>query len=1312
MSVLEELQISGIRSVGPNDPVQIKFFKPLTVIVGQNGSGKTTLIESLRYATTGDFPPNARTSFVHDPKLADAPTVSAQVCLQFMDATGISRTAVRLLKATSTAKNVSIKCLDSSIKWEVDGDVQAHPYKDADYKQEMAAYLHVPEAVLKSVIFCHQDESNWPLGENKSVKETFDKIFGAERYTKALEEIRKIQKDLGVKQKGLEDNLKYIEEKKKCADRWKKELAETEEQLEQVQAEIAIEKEKRPPIQEEIKKLNGEMDCLADIARREGLIKGARDMIELQIAETAQTMSHILKDLTIEELETQKGELVEKCETLKAENGKIHKEILQIAKDIKEQEKQMRSYNQEVGKLEKEKSDYEDLLKERNEVLVASAKDMAIEGFDSQDDIDDSKEKQFTDKVNEKLQNIIAEMKAETQKYNDDEKDISARIKANHEEIVKRDTSIKMKGDQKKKALKEITDTEKLLAKVDSNKTRLMGLNEDLQEAEKRLEEHKTTLDVEETKIRIKELEDKKKELDTKIRELDQEQEEVAKLAQQLTTLEHITKEQTSKQTQLDETWTKHMENLKTLFGEDFQRGPGLKKKMADWIKVKDRELKAAQKERNKVDINISTKQNQVRSYGEEKKRKEEEVQSKTERIRDKCGDQKLADKAFDVSIKIDKERKKHSRSKGIREVFKGFIENIETADQHCCPICTTDLTSNWEDVTQRLNKEIEDVPTKIEKLEENIKALFAEERKLNDLKPVHEAVEKIKTKDIPELEKKMEEGQAAIEVLRQEKEVKDEALKVVENQMEVARVIQQDAQQMDAWDLELKELKRKLDRMDQSGSLEGRRKLHEIQEEKEEKMREREAIDTEHSDKNNRVFKYQDVFNKCTAEVTNLRQERVNLQEDISRQRQLEEKKLNLDREVEDLEKAVEELRDEKRPFEDKTAELNEEKSDRSRAKEILLSDLRNTQESYAKKKTAIHNMTTKLQEYVRRGRAGKLTDASEMRNGCETKIQAKKEEKEGLEGKQKTNDEQIIGQDSQKRNIEDNIKLQKNRKEVEKKNEELKQLKEETAGRDLAAIEEQLGGVKGQMKKIDTKIYGMEMEKVGHDKSIQQFKKNLNSKEYKTIDEDYGKQLIQVVTTEQSKKDLANYHTVLKTAMSEFHKLKMHEINKIVKELWRTTYQGNDIEWIEIVTDVEEDTKIKTEDIGRQTYNYRVVMLKNGRPLDMRGRCSAGQKVLASLMIRLALAETFCQDCGVLALDEPTTNLDRENIESLAKALTDIIHSRRSRSFQLIVITHDEDFVELLGRSEFVEEFHYVSRNNQGLSCVETRDVSSLNN
>ena len=41
---------------------------------------------------------------------------------------------------------------------------------------------------------------------------------------------------------------------------------------------------------------------------------------------------------------------------------------------------------------------------------------------------------------------------------------------------------------------------------------------------------------------------------------------------------------------------------------------------------------------------------------------------------------------------------------------------------------------------------------------------------------------------------------------------------------------------------------------------------------------------------------------------------------------------------------------------------------------------------------------------------------------------------------------------------------------------------------------------------------------------------------------------------------------------------------------------------------------------------------------------------QVLACLVIRLALAEAFCLNCGILALDEPTTNLDADNAASLA--------------------------------------------------------------
>ena len=146
---------------------------------------------------------------------------------------------------------------------------------------------------------------------------------------------------------------------------------------------------------------------------------------------------------------------------------------------------------------------------------------------------------------------------------------------------------------------------------------------------------------------------------------------------------------------------------------------------------------------------------------------------------------------------------------------------------------------------------------------------------------------------------------------------------------------------------------------------------------------------------------------------------------------------------------------------------------------------------------------------------------------------------------------------------------------------------------------------------------------------------------------------------------------------ALANFHSLKVQEINKIIRELWQFTYKGQDIDQIEIVSgDDAGDGAVSTiSKASSRSYNYRVVMRKGNIPLEMRGRCSAGQRVLAAIVIRLALAETFCLNCGILALDEPTTNLDQANKEGLAFSLARIIANRsRQMNFQLICITHDE--------------------------------------
>ena len=190
-----------------------------------------------------------------------------------------------------------------------------------------------------------------------------------------------------------------------------------------------------------------------------------------------------------------------------------------------------------------------------------------------------------------------------------------------------------------------------------------------------------------------------------------------------------------------------------------------------------------------------------------------------------------------------------------------------------------------------------------------------------------------------------------------------------------------------------------------------------------------------------------------------------------------------------------------------------------------------------------------------------------------------------------------------------------------------------------------------------------------------VKALKRKLNTEDYKGVDERHRQVMIKCVATETCVEDLGKYYKALDNALLRYHGMKISDINKIIRELWSLTYKGEDITNIQLVSGAEGAAK------SARSYNYRVVMTKGTSELDMRGRCSAGQRVLASIVIRLALAETFCLNCGVMALDEPTTNLDYANKRGLAIALAQIIATRAVQSnFQLVIITHDEDFVSMM--------------------------------
>jgi DNA repair protein RAD50 len=80
---------------------------------------------------------------------------------------------------------------------------------------------------------------------------------------------------------------------------------------------------------------------------------------------------------------------------------------------------------------------------------------------------------------------------------------------------------------------------------------------------------------------------------------------------------------------------------------------------------------------------------------------------------------------------------------------------------------------------------------------------------------------------------------------------------------------------------------------------------------------------------------------------------------------------------------------------------------------------------------------------------------------------------------------------------------------------------------------------------------------------------------------------------------------HDALEESLMRYHHEKMKEINSTLADFWKLTYKGNDIDTIEIKSDVE---KTATNQRMR-SYNYRIVLrTPDDTELDMRGRCSAG--------------------------------------------------------------------------------------------------------
>lgn len=402
------------------------------------------------------------------------------------------------------------------------------------------------------------------------------------------------------------------------------------------------------------------------------------------------------------------------------------------------------------------------------------------------------------------------------------------------------------------------------------------------------------------------------------------------------------------------------------------------------------------------------------------------------------------------------------------------------------------------------------------------------------------------------------------------------------------------------------------------------------------------------------------------------------------------------LKREMSDLERQLTATEAERVAAESAREQTRQECAAAANARSTRLRELQRDMDGYSLQSQAI-------KAYIDAGKDEELQRTMQNVQAARAKLAENDKVRQKLDAKMEAIKNKELKRDAAKRDLDDNVAYMQGLHQVQQLREDIDRNTAAAAQLgSMASMQEEVVRFTKELEGIRNEQHALRGRIETHGEQATKCKSELKAAVYKDIDERFRQENIALRTTEMANDDLNKYHTALDKALMAFHASKMAEINKVIRELWQKTYRNPDIDHIAIVSDAESATST-----GR-SYNYRVVMRNREEELDMRGRCSAGQKVLACLIIRLALAETFCLNCGILALDEPTTNLDAANSASLAQALTDIMHARREQAnFQLIVITHDIKFAHLIGQREHADFYWRISKDEELHSHIEREDI-----
>ncbi|OBA23026.1 hypothetical protein METBIDRAFT_34880 [Metschnikowia bicuspidata var. bicuspidata NRRL YB-4993] len=1297
MSSLYKLSICGVRSFSPRDHETIQFGSPLTLICGQNGCGKTTIIECLKYATTGDLPPNSKGgAFVNDPAVADRLAVNAEIKLGFTSVDGKLMTVTRNMQLTrkrggtranaANAANTAntFKSLEGQLAVLLRGAKTAVSSKNAELDARVPRYLGASRAVLESVIFCHQDDSLWPLSEAGVLKKRFDEIFEALRFTRVLDALKTVRKDMATDVRVLEQAVAHAHSDQARAHKLRAKAAALGAQADAYLLQIAA-------VAGRIERLERQADDLFRSHQAFHLIVSEHQRLRLLVDLTQAAVRRLEASVAL----------------LRDPDAALHAMAADFAATTAAQTRLLAAARAAVAAADARLADLQArlhaLVRDEGSLAAKTAqhaadgarleqlKDQAgargLAHADAQRRLEETRARAATS-----LQHVLQAAGERRAAANNALQAAADGVRTEHERLAHcreetAATAAKMRAARSR--LAAVAGHEEQL---EAERARLDGLRQ-------KMAQRRAAADTQAADSLAAEDAQAVRRLELRLDELMRQTQAAGRLADVLGKKDLVREARDAKRAVLGLFVAAHTAGFARLFGAAIDP--------ASAAGLVDAERRARAEAHETRQAEARAQHAVVAAATAEAHAGETRLAGLRAALADHAArvlavlaaGEEPQYEALVRELEADHATAVHNLN--TYEVTRSYkLKAVEMARaSRSCALChrgmdAAELAAFVADVEASVrtftpDKLAADVAATRKDLEE-LRAINADVLELRRVRAELSGLETQQT--------------AAAGRLREASDALSAAARLADDSL--AALAELDALSRPAADIarladELRGLDNQLAELDREIAELGVPPvpMAELQTQQQQAAAELKGL-------RQRVADAEAEGNARLKELARLEYQLKDKELVISQLQLGLSEATGLKHQIAEMEAHDAALRDKGAALQTRLAELLARRDAAQAALEQADSEAADAEAEHRTRLDAAARaleLFTRLHDLVLHyEQVDAPLVAQNERDMADARLQM--DAAGALKSEKQSEAAQLQGfiadAAGTERNIRDNLELRDLTRQLEEQQAAL-------AAVDIEAAEREKEQYLAKAKQLRDEIAGLNEQhysKVGEVKQIRDQILALHNElraDYLDADKVYHDEWIKLQTNLLVSTDLQTYLQALDNAIMKYHSMKMDEINRILRELWTQTYRGTDIDSIEIKCDVTNQTR------GR-SYNYRVVMYKRSSELDMRGRCSAGQKVLTSILIRLALAECFGSNCGMIALDEPTTNLDEENAESLANALSNIIEFRKSqKNFQLIVITHDEKFLNHINRGRFVDNFYRIERDEKQHSIIRSLPI-----